>query len=437
MKKIQYKFLLFLNFCFCCTQAQLVVNGTGVVNINGGVLATPTYLVLNPVTNAITPITTIGTTGGIMMESEYNITKHNLGILTTGITVPYFSNNSGSWVQFPLGVSSISGASGAGNLQFSSKHATTFASGWQNALYMPSDVTNMNGWTASTYTADNSMDAIDRFWIIDALGYTTSPAVTYDFGYITAEGNANGGNIFSVPNLQAEAFDKVAAVWGNYGPTGVNTTGATEGDVSAVSVGAGLIGAKYRSWTLVDKTNPLPISLIDYSGTCVDNGINIKWSTITESNSDFFTLEKSYDAINFTWLTNITAAGNSNGTKNYTHFDYNENQTAYYRLIETDKNGDRKIVKIIMANGCNQKGNEEIHVFSGNDGVNLNVYSLSNQSVNITIYDVTGRLIYNDEVSAIQGDNNYIINPDVISGIYMVEIQTSIKTLTKRVPLMK
>ena len=173
MKKLYFLFILLFNFCFCYLHAQLVVNGTGVININGGVLAAPTYLVLNPTSNAITPITTIGTTGGIMMESEYNITKHNLGVLTTGVTVPYFSNNSGSWVQFPLAVTGISGAAGAGSIQFSSTHAPVFASGWQNSQYMPSDVTNMNGWTASTFTTDNSMDAIDRFWIIDALGYTT------------------------------------------------------------------------------------------------------------------------------------------------------------------------------------------------------------------------------------------------------------------------
>jgi hypothetical protein len=424
--------------------AQVVINGAGFVNIKGGVAGSPAYLVL--ASPPATPIKTIGTTGGIMMETEYNITKYEIGAGTTSISVPYFSSNSGSGVQFPLNVTGISGGSTStttASLQFSSTNAVSsgssaFGAGYDNVNYMPTTVNNMNGYNPPpTFIADNSLNAIDRFWVIDALGYSTSPAVTYDFGYITAEASANGGNTANLASfLEAQAFDQGALTWGNYGPVGVNTTGATEGDVGSVSVGAGLVGNVFRTWTLVNHLSPLPVDLLNFSGVCLNKGTNITWSTATETNSNYFTLEKSTNGETFTWLANVNAVGNSNQIKDYSYFDHTESSTTtYYRLSETDRNGNTKTFNIITVNDCNESGKENINVFSGNGNINLSVYSLSNQSVNITVYDVTGRLIYKDDLQATQGNNNYTINPTVANGIYVVEVETNTTSLTKRVPI--
>ncbi|MHB8261952.1 MAG: T9SS type A sorting domain-containing protein [Bacteroidia bacterium] len=420
-------------------QAQVVINA-GVININGGVLGTPSYLVLNSA-GTTSVITTIGTTGGIMMESEYNVTKYQLGVSTTTISVPYYSMNStGSFpgVQFPLAVTGISGAGGAGNLQFSSKHAPTFASGWDNALYMPSTVNNMNGYNPG-FVADNSAKVIDRFWVIDALGYATTPAVTYAFGFIDAEANANGSNAITVNNLEAMAFDQGALTWGNYGPAGVNTAGVTTGTVSSVSVGAGLIGNVFRSWTLVDHLSPLPVDLLNFSGICYGNiNANLIWSTAMETNSSYFTLEKRLDGQNFTWLANVNAVGNSTHTQNYSYIDVSDiGLTTYYRLSETDINGATKVFNTIVVNGCNENVNENINAYSGGGGtINLSVYSLSNQPIHVKVYDVTGRLIYADDLAAVQGDNKFSINPQVANGIYVLEAVTNLTSLVKRVPIL-
>jgi hypothetical protein len=435
-----FRGLLFI-LCVIKLQAQVVINGTGFIYIVG-VAATPAYLVL--ANSPATPIKTTGTTGGIMMETEYSVTKYQLGLGTTSISVPYFSSNSGSGVQFPLIVSGISGAAvstATASLQFSSTNAVTsgaaaFAAGYDNVNYMPTTVNNMNGYNPPpTFVADNSLNAIDRFWIIDALGYSTSPAVTYDFGYVNAEANVNGGNTAGLANnLQAMAFDQGALTWGNYGPTGVNNAGV---DVSAVSVSAGLIGNVFRSWTLVNHTSPLPVDLIDFSGTCFNKEIKIKWSTAVETNSGYFTLEKSTDGEHFTTLANIQAVGNSTHTQHYSYSDASENILVYYRLSETDKNGQTKTFNIIQVNRCDESGNENINVFSNNGNINLNVYLLSDQPVQVMVYDVTGRIIYKDELSATRGNNTFVINPTVATGIYVVEATTKTNSLIKRVPLIK
>jgi hypothetical protein len=418
-------------------QAQIVINNAGIININGGsTAAASAYLVIN--SPAATPIKTIGTTGGIMMETEYSITQYNIGAATTAITLPYFSVTSGS-VQFPLGVTGLGGGivSSNGNIQFSSKKAPVLSTGYDNLLYLPSGVNNMNGYNPPpTFVADNSPNAIDRFWIIDAKGYSTSPGATFSFGYANTEGAVNGGNSATlIPNLEAMAFDQGALTWGNYGPTGANATGATTGAVSGVILNAGYMGNIFRSWTLVNKLNPLPIELLTFTGTCLNKGINLTWITASESNSNYFTIEKSFDGQNFTWLANVNAAGNSTRQINYSYYDDNTSVTTYYKLSETDKNGSEKTYRTIVVNGCNATANENINVYSSNQNINIGVYSLSNQPVHVTVYDITGRIIYANTLSAVEGNNTYTLNPQVAKGIYMVEVQTNLTSVAKRVPL--
>jgi hypothetical protein len=444
-------FLLLFALFSIKQQAQVTINGATVININsvatGG---SPCYFVLN--NPPATPITTIGTTGGIMMETEYSVTQYNLNLLTTDITIPYYSKNSGAGVQFPLAVTAISGAAAAGaaNLQFSSTNAiqgshigttAAFGSGYDNVNYMPTTVNNMNGYNPPpTFIADNSLNAIDRFWVIAESGYTTSPAVTLDFGYVTAEAAVNGGNTAGLAaNLEAMAFDQGALTWGNYGPIGVNTTGASEGNVGSVSVGAGKIGAIFRSWTLVNHLSPLPVDLLNFSGICYGNiNANLIWSTAIETNSSFFTIEKSTDGQNFTWLANINAVGNSTHKQNYSYVDISDiGAVTYYRLSETDINGAKKVFNTIVVNGCDENLKENITTYSNNGNINFSVYSLSNQPVHIVVYDVTGRLIYKDDLSAVQGDNNFSINPSVANGIYVVQAETNLASLVERVPIIK
>ena len=432
-------FTLVMFVCFMSKQqAQIVINNSGIINVNGGTTAAiSAYVVLN--NPPATPIKTIGITGGFMLETEFSITQYNIGAGTTPITVPYYSITGGS-TQFPLGVTGISGGIGAGKIRFSSKRPAALATGWQNSSYMPSGVVNMNGWNLGVFTADNSANAIDRFWIIDANGYSTTPGATYSFGYIYNEGNINGGNTAGLqPNLQAEPWDQLAVAWagsptGSF-PAGANTSSLPTGTVSGVSIAAGLMGTKYRSWTLVNKLNPLPVELLAFTGTCLNNRVTILWNTASESNSNYFTIEKSFDGQNFTWLANINAAGNSTQQNNYTYFDENSASLCYYKLSETDKNGAEKTYKIISVADCNSGTAENIHVFSSNENINLNVYSLSNQAVSIAVYDVTGRIIYKENVIAVVGNNNYILNPQVAKGIYMVKVQTNTTSLTKQVPL--
>ena len=85
---------------------------------------------------------------------------------------------------------------------------------------------------------------------------------------------------------------------------------------------------------------PLPIQLLSFTAEKNKSTVDIKWNTASEINNDYFTVEKSKDAIHFSKLVIVPGSGNSNSEKNYAAKDNSPyNGISYYRLKQTDFDG--------------------------------------------------------------------------------------------------
>jgi len=93
----------------------------------------------------------------------------------------------------------------------------------------------------------------------------------------------------------------------------------------------------------------LPIELLFFKGEQKTNYTHLFWSTASEHDNDFFTLERSIDGVNWDIVTYIKGAGNSTNTINYEYndFDYIPKKINYYRLKQTDYDGKFKYADII------------------------------------------------------------------------------------------
>src|SRR5688572_18672507 len=141
-----------IRFAICClvflvllrhasAQGRLMLEGA-IINLNAGA-----YLVIdNPAANAITR-----SSGHILSEGQNNVIKWNIGTTTGTYSIPW---GVGSCDCIPLSFTKTAGT-GSGYFLFS-----TYATGWDNSLQLPSGVTNINGATGT----DNSAFAGDRFW---------------------------------------------------------------------------------------------------------------------------------------------------------------------------------------------------------------------------------------------------------------------------------
>jgi len=84
----------------------------------------------------------------------------------------------------------------------------------------------------------------------------------------------------------------------------------------------------------------LPVTLLDFKAKDKEDYIELKWSTATEENNDYFVVQKSKDAEDFTNIAIVKGAGNSNIIQNYLHKDLDiSNTVIYYRLLQVDYDG--------------------------------------------------------------------------------------------------
>lgn len=92
----------------------------------------------------------------------------------------------------------------------------------------------------------------------------------------------------------------------------------------------------------------LPIELVHFSATELQEIIKIDWITQGEINNDHFTIERSFDGKEFYALDKIEGAGSSNAQLNYSYYDQNLlSGERYYRLKQTDFNGNFSYSDII------------------------------------------------------------------------------------------
>jgi uncharacterized repeat protein (TIGR01451 family) len=85
---------------------------------------------------------------------------------------------------------------------------------------------------------------------------------------------------------------------------------------------------------------PLPIELLSFTPSIKPDRIELNWTTGTEINNDYFTLERSRDLYGWDILGFVPGAGNSSIPLNYTFSDLQPlDGLAYYRLKQTDFDG--------------------------------------------------------------------------------------------------
>ncbi|MCB0478742.1 MAG: T9SS type A sorting domain-containing protein [Crocinitomicaceae bacterium] len=133
-------------------------------------------------------------------------------------------------------------------------------------------------------------------------------------------------------------------VWTNDGPDNRDLYWVGAGDVR---IGDNLDGSGSNR-TFLDSivvgsitNSALPINLVEFEAHPLNkNNVQLQWTTASEINNDYFTLEKSQNGFDWIAFATIQGAGNSSSNKHYNHIDHDPFLgLSYYRLKQTDFDG--------------------------------------------------------------------------------------------------
>ncbi|MDD2637312.1 MAG: T9SS type A sorting domain-containing protein, partial [Bacteroidales bacterium] len=186
----------------------------------------------------------------------------------------------------------------------------------------------------------------------------------------------------------------------------------------------------HREYILSKENNsPLPIELLYFNPECgQDNGVDIKWSTASESNNEYFTIYRSLDGKDWKEITEINGAGNSNTVVDYMYHDVEPTaHDTYYKLRQTDYDGKSEEFDIV-AIYC-KYNHKEIKVFPNpaTDFINLTFINEHHTEAPLLIYvyNSSGVLVHQQEFFSNPNYNEWKINlpSQLNNGTYFIHVK--------------
>jgi hypothetical protein len=140
--------------------------------------------------------------------------------------------------------------------------------------------------------------------------------------------NGGTGNVTSVSN-----------VWNPNSDCATATPASLLCNTASVQIEGLGIAAQTVTFPILSG-GPLAITLTGFNAEAVKEKVKLNWSTVSEINNDYFSIERSTDGVSWTVLKTITGATNSSTLRNYEWLDEKPVVgNLYYRLKQTDFDG--------------------------------------------------------------------------------------------------
>jgi hypothetical protein len=190
---------------------------------------------------------------------------------------------------------------------------------------------------------------------------------------------------------------------------------------------------------IAQSASPLPVEFISFTGVALDEKNQLSWATASETNSQFFYVERSDDGINFTTIGRKDGAGTSSQIHYYS-FDDNSpvEGTNYYRLRQVDYNGAMmysNIVSLDFHRGHMTVTNVKPNPTNGE--VNFDFNSPVESTIHVVMTDVTGRIVKDEYITVKPGTT--LVNTAIdesSAGVYtmiITEDRYSFRSVTRLV----
>ena len=303
--------------------------------------------------------------------------------------------------------------------------------------------------------------------------------VAYETGYAQGnEGNLVNGLPLSTPdgafidNVSSDGYWEIMPTDDDYASTinsktytislqAVNLTGVTDYSTTRIvkSAGSNTPSENHNLWTATEHigasgtntdftitsqssgfsfftiggsgNNALPVELSSFSGECFENSVELFWQTESEQNSSHFILEHSRTGEDWDIIDSQNAAEFSNETIEYYYFHNNVSSgNNYYRLNQIDTDGTMQTFNILNVN-CENNASSYFTIYPNPSNGNIHLVLNDQQIIgeaSIRVIDAKGNIVLKKPIEVKNGINMYMLDEEISSGIYYINIMNGATT---------
>ena len=279
---------------------------------------------------------------------------------------------------------------------------------------------------------------IDREWKVSETGELGDIFISFDlssvFGPITASDlrlliDTDGDGFFSDETVETGGVISGAT---DLGGDVFQWTGINFDDNDLFSIGS------------IDFENtPLPVELLSFTADrMADQTVNVNWVTATEQNNDYFTVERSEDGNLWEWVGELPGAANSNVKIEYQLQDPKPMAGfSYYRLKQTDFNGEFEYFGPVAVQGMNQDDRAKAEAFiypnpSNGRKLFVELVNFKSDTYQINIMNQAGTLLLDRSLTIEEGVSYVeleLLHGRVLeSGLHLIRISSFDKVVVKK-----
>ena len=222
----------------------------------------------------------------------------------------------------------------------------------------------------------------------------------------------------------------------NYAGMSWDNTGLAPGTVVTIYysvLGSPTMTAKDGRWAKKSfqvTIGALPVEFTSFNAVWEgQNKVNLNWETATETNTNYFEVQRSIDGVNYATVNKVNAAGNSKNMQSYSVNDIAPAAatTLYYRIKEVDING-AITYSAISAVKVNPAKDYVKTVFpnpvTGNQPVHIKYIATEAAQIKIDLYNYLGKAVNSVTVDAVKGENDFAMKPGhfISAGLYYLSV---------------
>jgi hypothetical protein len=223
-----------------------------------------------------------------------------------------------------------------------------------------------------------------------------------------------GSGISSTASADLHVAECIASTWTDMGAGTVTGTAAGPGTITSTVTATYSSSTTAMPFTFMTPSgvNPLPVSLLSFTGHSTASANILDWETASETNNSRFELERSSDGLSFSTIASLDGNGSTTEVNTYEYPDNAPFQGMnYYRLKQVDLNGDSNYSSIIAID--RSPDGPPLHVFPNpaNDVVHI---ESKEKLASVTIFNAQGETVYSGR------NESFITFQPLATGVYTI-----------------
>ncbi|MDN5199954.1 DUF4347 domain-containing protein [Fulvivirgaceae bacterium BMA10] len=380
-------------------------------------------------------------TNGIIANGSNNLTLNASATVTpsTGSSSSYVNGalrkimNVSSSFTFPVGSGSRWGYASVNNV--SEGGLTWQVEYFNQGAINDAAISNMTPASSSILTMSGN-----EYWkIADDVGTAPSGSVTAEIG-LSWDGSSDvSATQTEREQLEIMAWNTTNSNWDNFG--GANfSAGHTQSGGSLTSSTNVTFSERIITLGSTDSANPLPIELIEFNAVAVEGEVKLDWKTASETNNDFFEIQRSEDGENWEVIGILDGAGTTSVVQSY---DFTDQRPlfgqSYYRLRQIDFDGQFSYSWVETVYNEFGENNIDARLYpnpTSKDNMNLQVLTQNRENVvSVTLVDLMGKKFFEQKYDPSEFNKDQKIHTiaELRSGIYILIVEQGTKQIKEKI----